>query len=90
MSSLRPWRLRAIRNSPADYFGEATAERQMEVAESLKYNLRLGADGITSGKVESRLLMFFNRAERAAGRRTWRALVPEACPLSPAASAGWF
>lgn len=37
----------------------------MEVAESLKYNLRLGADGITSGKVESRLLMFFNRAERA-------------------------
>lgn len=65
MSSLRPWRLRAIRNSPPDYFGEATAERQMEVAESLKYNLRLGADGITSGKVESRLLMFFNRAERA-------------------------
>ena len=90
MSSLRPWRLRAIRNSPPDYFGEATAERQMEVAESLKYNLRLGADGITSGKVESRLLMFFNRAERAAGRWTWRALVPEACPLSPAASAGWF
>lgn len=49
-SGQRAWRLRAIRNSPVDYFSEATAEQQIEVEESLKCSLRLGADGMTNGK----------------------------------------
>ena len=50
MSSLRSWRLRAIRNSPVDYFSEATADRQMEVEKGVrKQSLRLEVDRMTRG-----------------------------------------